>query len=181
MCQRDFPRKTNETLGVYSSKSKQHLNLTYMNHWSRLYLTNSDTDYRNRNSHAADLTVHFGLISEHFLKSYLSFLTFHRIDCVGILKLRNADIELRNGETDIGRKNTRVRLVFRVHIPQPGGQFVSLQVASQPIECCKERLFLIRWILLSLFLLQFICVHVNLMPFKNTYMYLPFTNEKCNS
>lgn len=61
-----------------------------------------------------------------------------RIDCVGILKLRNADIELRNGETDIGRKNTRVRLVFRVHIPQPGGQLLSLQVASDPIECCKE-------------------------------------------
>ncbi|XP_029989570.1 nuclear factor of activated T-cells, cytoplasmic 2 [Sphaeramia orbicularis] len=60
------------------------------------------------------------------------------IDCVGILKLRNADIELRNGETDIGRKNTRVRLVFRVHIPQPGGQFVSLQVASHPIECSQR-------------------------------------------
>ncbi|KAL0157696.1 hypothetical protein M9458_045772, partial [Cirrhinus mrigala] len=49
------------------------------------------------------------------------------IDCAGILKLRNADIELRKGETDIGRKNTRVRLVFRVHIPQQGGQHVSLQ------------------------------------------------------
>ncbi|XP_029948536.1 nuclear factor of activated T-cells, cytoplasmic 2-like [Salarias fasciatus] len=60
------------------------------------------------------------------------------IDCVGILKLRNADIELRNGETDIGRKNTRVRLVFRVHIPQPGGQLVSLQAASNPIECSQR-------------------------------------------
>ncbi|XP_029006350.1 nuclear factor of activated T-cells, cytoplasmic 2 [Betta splendens] len=60
------------------------------------------------------------------------------IDCVGILKLRNADIELRNGETDIGRKNTRVRLVFRVHVPQPGGQVVSLQVASDPIECSQR-------------------------------------------
>uniref|UniRef100_H3DLN9 RHD domain-containing protein n=1 Tax=Tetraodon nigroviridis TaxID=99883 RepID=H3DLN9_TETNG len=60
------------------------------------------------------------------------------IDCVGILKLRNADIELRNGETDIGRKNTRVRLVFRVHIPQPGGQLLSLQVASDPIECSQR-------------------------------------------
>lgn len=54
--------------------------------------------------------------------------------------MRNADIELRNGETDIGRKNTRVRLVFRIHIPQPGGQLMSLQVASDPIECCKESL-----------------------------------------
>ncbi|KAG7493633.1 nuclear factor of activated T-cells, cytoplasmic 2-like [Solea senegalensis] len=60
------------------------------------------------------------------------------IDCVGILKLRNADIELRNGETDIGRKNTRVRLVFRVHVPQSGGQLVSLQVASDPIECSQR-------------------------------------------
>ncbi|XP_041837313.1 nuclear factor of activated T-cells, cytoplasmic 2-like [Melanotaenia boesemani] len=60
------------------------------------------------------------------------------IDCVGILKLRNADIELRNGETDIGRKNTRVRLVFRVHVPQPEGQLVSLQVASNPIECSQR-------------------------------------------
>nr|XP_046239093.1 nuclear factor of activated T-cells, cytoplasmic 2-like [Scatophagus argus] len=60
------------------------------------------------------------------------------IDCVGILKLRNADIELRNGETDVGRKNTRVRLVFRVHIPQSGGQLTSLQVASEPIECSQR-------------------------------------------
>ncbi|XP_029012799.1 nuclear factor of activated T-cells, cytoplasmic 2 isoform X2 [Betta splendens] len=60
------------------------------------------------------------------------------IDCAGILKLRNADIELRKGETDVGRKNTRVRLVFRVHIPQSGGQHVSLQVASQPIECSQR-------------------------------------------
>ncbi|XP_061828423.1 nuclear factor of activated T-cells, cytoplasmic 2 isoform X1 [Nerophis lumbriciformis] len=60
------------------------------------------------------------------------------IDCAGILKLRNADIELRKGETDVGRKNTRVRLVFRVHIPQPGGQLVSLQVASHPVECSQR-------------------------------------------
>lgn len=59
------------------------------------------------------------------------------IDCAGILKLRNSDIELRKGETDIGRKNTRVRLVFRVHIPQPSGRTLSLQVASNPIECCE--------------------------------------------
>lgn len=69
--------------------------------------------------------------------TFFSHLCLFRIDCVGILKLRNADIELRNGETDIGRKNTRVRLVFRVHIPEPGGHLVSLQVASNPVECCK--------------------------------------------
>ncbi|XP_019379610.1 PREDICTED: nuclear factor of activated T-cells, cytoplasmic 1 isoform X1 [Gavialis gangeticus] len=60
------------------------------------------------------------------------------IDCAGILKLRNSDIELRKGETDIGRKNTRVRLVFRVHIPQANGRTLSLQVASNPIECSQR-------------------------------------------
>ncbi|XP_072323085.1 nuclear factor of activated T-cells, cytoplasmic 1 isoform X2 [Scyliorhinus torazame] len=60
------------------------------------------------------------------------------IDCAGILKLRNSDIELRKGETDIGRKNTRVRLVFRVHIPQPNGRTVSLQASSNPIECSQR-------------------------------------------
>ncbi|RXN21072.1 nuclear factor of activated T- cytoplasmic 3-like isoform X1 [Labeo rohita] len=60
------------------------------------------------------------------------------IDCAGILKLRNSDIELRKGETDIGRKNTRVRVVFRVHIPQPSGKVVSLQAASIPVECSQR-------------------------------------------
>ncbi|KAM4622692.1 nuclear factor of activated T-cells, cytoplasmic 2 isoform 1-T1 [Discoglossus pictus] len=60
------------------------------------------------------------------------------IDCAGILKLKNADIELRKGETDIGRKNTRVRLVFRIHIPEASGRIVSLQVASNPIECSQR-------------------------------------------
>uniref|UniRef100_A0A8C9P3W3 RHD domain-containing protein n=1 Tax=Spermophilus dauricus TaxID=99837 RepID=A0A8C9P3W3_SPEDA len=60
------------------------------------------------------------------------------IDCAGILKLRNSDIELRKGETDIGRKNTRVRLVFHVHIPQPNGKVLSLQIASIPVECSQR-------------------------------------------
>ncbi|XP_069776917.1 nuclear factor of activated T-cells, cytoplasmic 1 isoform X1 [Narcine bancroftii] len=60
------------------------------------------------------------------------------IDCAGILKLRNSDIELRKGETDIGRKNTRVRLVFRVHVPQPNGRTISLQASSNPIECSQR-------------------------------------------
>ncbi|XP_051546316.1 nuclear factor of activated T-cells, cytoplasmic 3-like isoform X2 [Myxocyprinus asiaticus] len=60
------------------------------------------------------------------------------IDCAGILKLRNSDIELRKGETDIGRKNTRVRAVFRVQIPQHNGKVLSLQVASVPIECSQR-------------------------------------------
>lgn len=60
------------------------------------------------------------------------------IDCAGILKLRNSDIELRKGETDIGRKNTRVRMAFRVHIPQPNGKVLCLQAASIPIECSQR-------------------------------------------
>lgn len=60
------------------------------------------------------------------------------IDCAGILKLRNADIELKKGETDIGRKNTRVRVVFRVALPQPDGQILWLQTASGPIECSQR-------------------------------------------
>ncbi|XP_023250658.1 nuclear factor of activated T-cells, cytoplasmic 1-like [Seriola lalandi dorsalis] len=60
------------------------------------------------------------------------------IDCAGILKLRNSDIELRKGETDIGRKNTRVRMVFRIHVNQATGRTVSLQVASNPIECSQR-------------------------------------------
>ncbi|XP_034411739.1 nuclear factor of activated T-cells, cytoplasmic 4 [Cyclopterus lumpus] len=65
------------------------------------------------------------------------------IDCAGILKLRNSDIELRKGETDVGRKNTRVRLVFRTHLPlappaaQPG-RVLALQVASLAIECSQR-------------------------------------------
>ncbi|KAM9288469.1 nuclear factor of activated T-cells, cytoplasmic 3 isoform 1-T1 [Morus bassanus] len=65
-------------------------------------------------------------------------ITGLNIDCAGILKLRNSDIELRKGETDIGRKNTRVRLVFRVHIPQPSGKVLSLQTASIPVECSQR-------------------------------------------
>ncbi|KAK2880608.1 nuclear factor of activated T-cells, cytoplasmic 3-like [Channa argus] len=60
------------------------------------------------------------------------------IDCAGILKLRNADIELKKGETDIGRKNTRVRVVFRVAIPQPDGQMLWLQTVSIPVECSQR-------------------------------------------
>ncbi|XP_068507112.1 nuclear factor of activated T-cells, cytoplasmic 3 isoform X1 [Syngnathus scovelli] len=60
------------------------------------------------------------------------------IDCAGILKLRNADIELKNGEADAGRKNTRVRLAFRVAVPQSDGRTLWLQTASRPIECSQR-------------------------------------------
>ncbi|KAL2308054.1 hypothetical protein Nmel_001053 [Mimus melanotis] len=61
------------------------------------------------------------------------------IDCAGILKLRNSDIELRKGETDIGRKNTRVRLVFRVHIPQANGRTLSLQRSAQELPLVEKQ------------------------------------------
>ncbi|XP_034736124.1 nuclear factor of activated T-cells, cytoplasmic 3-like [Etheostoma cragini] len=60
------------------------------------------------------------------------------IDCAGILKLRNADIELKKGEVDIGRKNTRVRVVFRVAVPQPDGRMLWLQTTSSPVECSQR-------------------------------------------
>ncbi|XP_061139462.1 nuclear factor of activated T-cells, cytoplasmic 3-like isoform X2 [Syngnathus typhle] len=60
------------------------------------------------------------------------------IDCAGILKLRNADIELKNGEADAGRKNTRLRLAFRVAVPQSDGRTLWLQTASRPIECSQR-------------------------------------------
>uniref|UniRef100_A0A7N8WM11 Nuclear factor of activated T cells 3b n=1 Tax=Mastacembelus armatus TaxID=205130 RepID=A0A7N8WM11_9TELE len=60
------------------------------------------------------------------------------IDCAGILKLRNADIELKKGEMDIGRKNTRVRIVFRVPVPQSDGRMLWLQTSSIPVECSQR-------------------------------------------
>ncbi|KAK5866785.1 hypothetical protein PBY51_011333 [Eleginops maclovinus] len=60
------------------------------------------------------------------------------IDCAGILKLRNADIELKKGEMDIGRKNTRVRVVFRVAMPQPDGRLLWLQTTSNAVECSQR-------------------------------------------
>ncbi|KAJ4923543.1 hypothetical protein JOQ06_004081 [Pogonophryne albipinna] len=57
------------------------------------------------------------------------------IDCAGILKLRNADIELKKGEMAIGRKNTRVRVVFRVALPQSDGRMLWLQTTSNAVEC----------------------------------------------
>lgn len=93
--------------------------------------------------HRLLLTAVFGahvcavLCSSLPLYHYACVSSAFSIDCAGILKLRNSDIELRKGETDIGRKNTRVRVVFRVHIPQPNGKVLSLQAASIPVECCE--------------------------------------------
>lgn len=60
-----------------------------------------------------------------------------RIDCVGILKLRNADVEQRIGVPFSKKKSTKARLVFRSTVPKPDGGFQTLQVASTPISCSE--------------------------------------------
>lgn len=65
---------------------------------------------------------------------------FSSMDCVGILKLRNADVEKRIGPTKAKAKkknSTKARLVFRCTLRKPDGSFFTLQVASTPILCSK--------------------------------------------
>ncbi|XP_033839968.1 nuclear factor of activated T-cells 5 isoform X2 [Periophthalmus magnuspinnatus] len=59
------------------------------------------------------------------------------VDCVGILKLRNADVEARIGVAGSKKKSTRARLVFRVNIPRPDGSMLTLQTPSSPILCTQ--------------------------------------------
>uniref|UniRef100_A0A3P8V2Z0 Nuclear factor of activated T-cells 5 n=1 Tax=Cynoglossus semilaevis TaxID=244447 RepID=A0A3P8V2Z0_CYNSE len=59
------------------------------------------------------------------------------VDCVGILKLRNADVEARIGVAGSKKKSTRARLTFRVNIPQSDGSTLTLQVPSSPILCTQ--------------------------------------------
>ncbi|XP_043937843.1 nuclear factor of activated T-cells 5 isoform X2 [Protopterus annectens] len=59
------------------------------------------------------------------------------VDCVGILKLRNADVEARIGIAGSKKKSTRARLVFRVNIPHSDGSQLTLQVASSSILCTQ--------------------------------------------
>uniref|UniRef100_A0A8C7X601 Nuclear factor of activated T cells 5b n=1 Tax=Oryzias sinensis TaxID=183150 RepID=A0A8C7X601_9TELE len=59
------------------------------------------------------------------------------VDCVGILKLRNADVEARIGVAGSKKKSTRARLVFRVNIPRSDGSVLTLQAPSSPILCSK--------------------------------------------
>ncbi|KAM8946373.1 nuclear factor of activated T-cells 5 isoform 2-T2 [Pelodytes ibericus] len=59
------------------------------------------------------------------------------IDCVGILKLRNADVEARIGIAGSKKKSTRARLVFRVNIPRKDGSVLTLQTPSSPILCTQ--------------------------------------------
>ncbi|XP_056595704.1 nuclear factor of activated T-cells 5a isoform X2 [Triplophysa dalaica] len=59
------------------------------------------------------------------------------VDCVGILKLRNADVEARIGVAGSKKKSTRARLAFRVNIPRPEGSVLTLQTLSSPILCTQ--------------------------------------------
>lgn len=62
---------------------------------------------------------------------------FCRIDNVGILKLRNADVENRVGIQKAKKKSTKARLIFRVQFQKPDGNIQILQVASRSINCSK--------------------------------------------
>lgn len=70
---------------------------------------------------------------------------------MGILKLRNADVEARIGIAGSKKKSTRARLVFRVNITRKDGSTLTLQTPSSPILCSKyqNKRFAIRglWIL----------------------------------
>nr|XP_057945200.1 nuclear factor of activated T-cells 5 isoform X2 [Doryrhamphus excisus] len=59
------------------------------------------------------------------------------VDCVGILKLRNADVEARIGVAGSKKKSTRARLVFRVNIPRQDGSVLTLQTPSSSILCTQ--------------------------------------------
>ncbi|XP_048371566.1 nuclear factor of activated T-cells 5 isoform X2 [Sphaerodactylus townsendi] len=59
------------------------------------------------------------------------------VDCVGILKLRNADVEARIGLAGSKKKSTRARLVFRLSIPRKDGSTLTLQTPSSPILCTQ--------------------------------------------
>ena len=59
------------------------------------------------------------------------------IDNVGILKLRNADVENRVGIQKAKKKSTKARLIFRVQFQKPDGNIQILQVASRSINCTQ--------------------------------------------
>lgn len=68
----------------------------------------------------------------------VQFILFYSMDCVGILKLRNADVEARIGVAGSKKKSTRARLAYRVNIPQTDGSVLTLQVPSSPILCSES-------------------------------------------
>ena len=70
--------------------------------------------------------------------SLSDILVSFSIDCVGILKLRNSDVEQRLGRASRSKKkSTKARMIFRVVLPKSNGQYVTLLVASSQILCSK--------------------------------------------
>ncbi|XP_067939558.1 nuclear factor of activated T-cells 5-like [Watersipora subatra] len=59
------------------------------------------------------------------------------IDCIGILKLRNTDVERRTGLVKHKKKSTKCRLIFRVNLCQANGTLITLQTASNIIACTQ--------------------------------------------
>lgn len=62
------------------------------------------------------------------------------LDCVGILKLRNADVEKRIGPSKAKAKkknSTKARLIFRCTLRKHDGTYITLQIASTPILCTQ--------------------------------------------
>lgn len=74
------------------------------------------------------------LVYIHFSSIFFLF----RIDNVGILKLRNADVENRVGIQKAKKKSTKARLIFRVQFQKPDGNIQILQIASRSINCSKS-------------------------------------------
>jgi len=64
------------------------------------------------------------------------------VDCMGILKLRNADVEQRIGLAKSKKKSTSARLIFRCNVPRSDGSLQTLQIPSTPIICSKFHLYL---------------------------------------
>ena len=59
------------------------------------------------------------------------------IDCIGILKLRNSDVEAMVSTTRSRKKSQRARMVFRVCVPRADGSSFTLQTMSDTIQCCE--------------------------------------------
>ncbi|XP_063715706.1 nuclear factor of activated T-cells 5-like isoform X3 [Symsagittifera roscoffensis] len=59
------------------------------------------------------------------------------IDCIGILKLRNSDVEAMVSTTRSRKKSQRARMVFRVCVPRADGSSFTLQTMSDTIQCSQ--------------------------------------------
>lgn len=63
-------------------------------------------------------------------------------DCVGILKERQSDIQLKKPQqkqrVNWKQKTTCCRMVFRTEIENDDGEIEILQVVSDPIDCVQQ-------------------------------------------